>query len=67
MKDGTLWVDRTARLVDCVAQLKGTKKDDKWEEQYTQFERREEMPAVGSKLHNWQNYQLNNGGLVWML
>ena len=69
MKDGTLWVDRTARLVDCVAQLKGTKKDDKWKEQYAEFERCVEMPAKGNKLHNWKQIQLSNGpsGLIAMI
>ena len=54
----TLWMDRKARLVDCVAQLKGAKKDDKWEEQYVEFKTCVEN-AVGSKLYNWKQNWLN--------
>ena len=51
-------MDRKARLVDCVAQLKGAKKDDKWEEQYVEFKTCVEN-AVGSKLYNWKQNWLN--------
>ena len=63
----TVWTDREARLVDCVAQLKGNKAEEKerknerkWEEQYAEFESCVEMPANVSKLNNWKKTQLGN-------
>jgi len=33
---------------------------DKWEEQCAEFEAHDGMPALGTKLHNWQKNQLSN-------
>ena len=34
-----MWGDRRARLVDCIAQKNCAMHNDKWEKQFTEFER----------------------------
>ncbi len=53
--------ERRARLVDCIAQKNCARLNNKWEQQYAEFERWVGMPAVKSKLHNWQHNQLGTG------
>jgi len=50
----TLWRDRRAKLVACIAK----KKDDEWEEKYTEFDDYDGMPETTSVLYNWQHNQL---------
>ena len=35
-KGGTVWSDKKARLVDCIASKESATHSDKWEEKYTQ-------------------------------
>ncbi len=50
----TVWRDRRAKLVACIAK----KKDDEWEEKYAEFDDYDRMPKSRPKLHNWQHNQL---------
>ena len=50
----TVWRDRRAKLVACIAK----KKDDEWEEKYAEFDDYDRMPKSRSNLHNWQYNQL---------
>ena len=60
-KGSTIWSERRVKLCDCVAQKICAKIDNKWESEYTEFKSYDGMPAVGNKLHNWQNNELSNG------
>ena len=60
-KGSTIWSERRVKLCDCVAQKICAKIDNKWESEYTEFKSYDGMPAVGNKLHNWQNNELSKG------
>jgi hypothetical protein len=58
---GTVWRDRKARLLDCVAQKKSVMPSrDVWEENYTKFEAYQGIPKRDTKEYNWMVTQLNN-------
>jgi hypothetical protein len=48
----TVWRDRKVRLIDCIALKNGAMRSNKWEENYSDFEAHDGMPAVGTKLYN---------------
>ena len=51
-KGGTVWSDKKARLVDCIASKDSATHNDKWEEQYAEIKAHAGMPVVGTKLPN---------------
>jgi hypothetical protein len=48
-EEGTVWSERRARLVDCIAQKNCSRLYNKWEQQYADFKQWVGMPAVKSK------------------
>ena len=58
----TLWSDRKARFLDCIAQkITVMPSRDVWEENYADFEACEGMPARGTKEYNQRLTQLSSG------
>jgi hypothetical protein len=68
------WSNRRTKLLACIAK----KEDNKWEEQYAEFEDYDGMPKTGSALFIWNRNQLvrfeanikkeiaaNDGSTVW--
>ena len=49
------------RQAPIVAQKKSNCANDKWEEQLTEFNAYDGMPAIDFKLFNWKRSQLSSG------
>ncbi len=49
VKEGsTMWIDRKAKLFNCIALKSIAKRSNKWNEKYAEFKAHDGMPANGT-------------------